>query len=138
MSSQPGVLMLTTIRSHDQYNTTIYGMDDRYRGIKGRRDVVFANEEDMKERGLKHGDLIDITTAGDPSKGRAGRTILGQTIVAHTDFARLGCRLLSRGEQPHHAYGSRPEKRHAVLQVGGCYDPGIGCSRPKATPLKSP
>jgi anaerobic selenocysteine-containing dehydrogenase len=84
MSSQPGVLMLTTIRSHDQYNTTIYGLDDRYRGIKGRRDVVFANEEDMKERGLKHGDLVDITTAGDPSKGRAGRTLLGQTIVAHT------------------------------------------------------
>ena len=83
MASQPGVLMLTTIRSHDQYNTTIYGMDDRYRGIKGRRDVVFANEQVMAERGLKHGDIVDITTAGDPSKGRAGRTLLRQTIVAH-------------------------------------------------------
>src|SRR6185436_20440251 len=87
MSKRPDVLMLTTIRSHDQYNTTIYGMDDRYRGIKGRRDVVFANEKDMADRGLKHGDLIDITTVGDPSKGRAGRTMQRQTIVAH-DIAR--------------------------------------------------
>jgi molybdopterin-dependent oxidoreductase alpha subunit len=83
MSKRPDVLMLTTIRSHDQYNTTIYGMDDRYRGIKGRRDVVFANEQDMADRGLKHGDLIDITTVGDPSKGRAGRTMQRLTIVAH-------------------------------------------------------
>ena len=36
--------MLTTIRSHDQYNTTIYGLNDRYRGVTGRRDIVFANE----------------------------------------------------------------------------------------------
>jgi len=48
-------LTLTTIRSHDQYNTTIYGLNDRYRGIKGRRDVVFANEKDLASRGLKHG-----------------------------------------------------------------------------------
>ena len=40
-------LMLTTIRSHDQYNTTIYGFNDRYRGITGRRDVVFVNERDL-------------------------------------------------------------------------------------------
>jgi anaerobic selenocysteine-containing dehydrogenase len=87
MSKHPDVVMLTTIRSHDQYNTTIYGLDDRYRGIKGRRDVVFANEQDMTDRGLKHGDLVDITTIGDPLKGRAGRTMRRQTIVAH-DIAR--------------------------------------------------
>ena len=54
-------LTLTTIRSHDQYNTTIYGMNDRYRGITGRRDVVFVNQHDLARRGLKHGDLVDIS-----------------------------------------------------------------------------
>jgi anaerobic selenocysteine-containing dehydrogenase len=41
------VLRLTTIRSHDQYNTIIYGLDDRYRGVFGRRDVLFMNEADL-------------------------------------------------------------------------------------------
>src|SRR6201989_3243934 len=59
------VLTLTTIRSHDQYNTTIYGLNDRYRGITGRRDVVFVHERDLESRGLKHGDLVDITVAVD-------------------------------------------------------------------------
>ncbi|MCV2513672.1 FdhF/YdeP family oxidoreductase [Leclercia pneumoniae] len=57
------VLRLITLRSHDQYNTTIYAMDDRYRGVFGRRDVLFMNEEDMTERGLEHGDRVDIETA---------------------------------------------------------------------------
>jgi hypothetical protein len=46
------VLLLTTLRSHDQYNTTIYGQNDRYRGVFGRRDVVFANPDDMAALGL--------------------------------------------------------------------------------------
>jgi len=53
-------LMLTTVRSHDQYNTTIYGMNDRYRGVHGRRDVVFMNPKDMQERGLETGDAIRV------------------------------------------------------------------------------
>jgi molybdopterin-dependent oxidoreductase alpha subunit len=56
------VLRLITIRSHDQYNTTIYAMDDRYRGVFGRRDVLFMNETDLAEHGLEHGDLVDIET----------------------------------------------------------------------------
>ena len=54
------VLVLATVRSHDQYNTTIYGKNDRYRGVTGRRDVIFVNEADLAERGLEHGDLVDI------------------------------------------------------------------------------
>ncbi len=61
--SNGNVLRLTTIRSHDQYNTTIYGLDDRYRGVFGRRDVVFMHQSDLAARGLKHGDAIDIETA---------------------------------------------------------------------------
>lgn len=56
------VLRLITIRSHDQYNTTIYGMDDRYRGVFGRRDVLFMNPTDLAACGLEHGDLVDIET----------------------------------------------------------------------------
>ncbi|MDP9882496.1 molybdopterin-dependent oxidoreductase alpha subunit [Variovorax boronicumulans] len=58
-----GVLRLVTLRSHDQYNTTIYALDDRYRGVFGRRDVLFMNEADMAEQGIEHGDVVDIETA---------------------------------------------------------------------------
>ncbi|MDA5635417.1 MULTISPECIES: FdhF/YdeP family oxidoreductase [Rhizobium/Agrobacterium group] len=68
--SNPDALVLTTIRSHDQYNTTIYGMDDRYRGVFGRRDVIFMNRHDLAERGLKDGDSIDIHGIGKDSEGR--------------------------------------------------------------------
>ena len=59
----PNVLKLTTIRSHDQYNTTIYGLNDRYRGVFGRRDVLFMNERDLAARGLYHGDLVWVEPA---------------------------------------------------------------------------
>jgi molybdopterin-dependent oxidoreductase alpha subunit len=59
----PDALKLTTVRSHDQYNTTIYGMDDRYRGVFGRRDVLFMNAQDLQRLGLEHGDRVQINTA---------------------------------------------------------------------------
>lgn len=57
-----GRLMLTTIRSHDQFNTTIYGLDDRYRGIDGHRKVIFMNRGDIEKHGLKPGQSVDITS----------------------------------------------------------------------------
>jgi len=57
------ILTLTTIRSHDQYNTTIYGLDDRYRGVFGRRDVLFMNREDLDALGLAEGDALRVETA---------------------------------------------------------------------------
>ena len=56
----PGRLILQTLRSHDQYNTTIYGLDDRYRGVKGGRRVVFVNPADIAALGLLAGDRVDI------------------------------------------------------------------------------
>ncbi len=56
------VFTLFTTRSHDQYNTTIYGQDDRYRGVFGQRRVVFINAEDIKALGMKDGDWVDIKT----------------------------------------------------------------------------
>lgn len=63
VSTAPGVLKLTTVRSHDQYNTTIYGYDDRYRGVFGRRDVVFMNKDDLAELGIAEGEAIRVETA---------------------------------------------------------------------------
>lgn len=57
---KPHELMMMTVRSHDQFNTTIYGLDDRYRGVLNERRVIFMNEEDAKERGLKRGDKVDL------------------------------------------------------------------------------
>jgi anaerobic selenocysteine-containing dehydrogenase len=51
---------MTSIRSHDQFNTTIYGLEDRYRGIHNERRVVFMNLLDIEKEGLKAGDLVDI------------------------------------------------------------------------------
>jgi formate dehydrogenase major subunit len=56
----PGRLVLQTLRSHDQFNTTIYGLDDRYRGIKKGRHVVFINKKDLISRGFSDGDLVDV------------------------------------------------------------------------------
>jgi len=74
--TDPTVLKLTTLRSHDQYNTTIYGLDDRYRGVFGRRDVLFMNEEDLAERGIEEGDELDVVTAfGQGQERRLARVI---------------------------------------------------------------
>ncbi|MGW3159565.1 FdhF/YdeP family oxidoreductase [Streptomyces sp. NPDC001089] len=66
---QDGTLILQTMRSHDQWNTTIYSDDDRYRGIKNLRTLVFMNRADMRARHIKDGSLVDITaTAKDGTR----------------------------------------------------------------------
>ncbi|MFF2998087.1 FdhF/YdeP family oxidoreductase [Streptomyces sp. NPDC057950] len=66
---QDGTLILQTMRSHDQWNTTIYSDDDRYRGIKNLRTLVFMNRADMRARNIKDGSLVDITaTAKDGTR----------------------------------------------------------------------
>jgi molybdopterin-dependent oxidoreductase alpha subunit len=82
-----GVLVLATVRSHDQYNTTIYGKNDRYRGVTGRRDVVFVNAADLAERGLEHGDLVDIEAVAAHDHSPQPRVLRGFVAVAH-DIAR--------------------------------------------------
>ena len=56
----PGRLILQTMRSHDQFNTTIYGHSDRYRGIKNGREVVFVNPADLLALGIADGQYVDI------------------------------------------------------------------------------
>jgi anaerobic selenocysteine-containing dehydrogenase len=76
----PGRLLLATVRSHDQFNTTIYSNDDRYRGLKGLRTVVFMNEADMRDRGLGEFDLIDITST---SSDGSTRSVYGYRAVRY-------------------------------------------------------
>ncbi|WP_268788569.1 FdhF/YdeP family oxidoreductase [Nocardioides sp. Soil805] len=57
-----GRFLLQTMRSHDQFNTTIYGLDDRYRGVKGGRRVVFVHPDDIRDLGYADGDLVDLVS----------------------------------------------------------------------------
>lgn len=81
-----GRLLLQTLRSHDQYNTTIYGLDDRYRGIKGGRRVVLVNADDARELGLADGSYTDLVSEWKDGVERRARGFR----VVHYPTAR-GC-----------------------------------------------
>lgn len=68
--------LLTTIRSHDQFNTTIYGLHDRYRGVYNERRVLFMNPKDMKRMGLKQLDSVDISSHYDGVDRVANRFLI--------------------------------------------------------------
>lgn len=78
-------LTLMTLRSHDQFNTVVYGYDDRYRGIVNSRRVLFLNAEDLKRLGFKPGDLVSISSFYQEQK----RTVRDFTLVAYP--IPLGC-----------------------------------------------
>lgn len=69
-----GRLLLQTLRSHDQFNTTIYGLDDRYRGVKGGRRVVFVNPDDIRDLGFVDGDVIDLVSEWRDGTERVARS----------------------------------------------------------------
>ena len=75
-----GRLMLGTVRSHDQWNTTIYANDDRYRGVRNLRTLVFLHEEDLRERGLAAFDLVDIRSF---TRDGSVREVRGFRAVPH-------------------------------------------------------
>jgi molybdopterin-dependent oxidoreductase alpha subunit len=82
----PGRFRLMTLRSNDQFNTTIYGYHDRFRGVKGTRDVLFINRTDMAEAGLEEGQIVALET--DVGDGQARRR--DGLIVTPYDIPR-GC-----------------------------------------------
>jgi formate dehydrogenase major subunit len=73
LTPPPGHLILQTMRSHDQYNTTFYGLDDRYRGIKDGRRVILIHEDDLTEMGFADRDLVDVISTFQGSERRADR-----------------------------------------------------------------
>lgn len=70
---EPGRLLLGTMRSHDQFNTTIYSDDDRYRGVKNLRTLLFMNADDMRDRGLEQFSLIDVTSFAKDGSTRSAK-----------------------------------------------------------------
>jgi anaerobic selenocysteine-containing dehydrogenase len=72
----PGELLMTTIRAHDQFNTTVYVENDRYRGIYGSRRVIMMNAADIAERGLKAGEVVDLTSRFEGKERRAASFIV--------------------------------------------------------------
>lgn len=70
--------VMMTIRSHDQFNTTVYGMDDRYRGVFGGRNVVFMNREDMSTKDLSQGDVVELS-----NNYKVIRKVAGFTVVPY-------------------------------------------------------
>jgi anaerobic selenocysteine-containing dehydrogenase len=126
-----GRLTLATIRSHDQFNTTIYSNDDRYRGLKGLRTVVLMNSDDMRDRGLDEFDLIDIASF---SRDGTTRAVYGYRAVRY-DIPR-GC---AAGYMPelnvlcgiadHSTQSGQPVTKHLEVEI-----PRISsqCLRPQA------
>lgn len=76
----PDALWLTTMRSHDQYNTTLYSLSDRYRGVFEQRRVLFINPREIERRGLRAGDAVRIRTI---SNDGVQREIAGFKLVAY-------------------------------------------------------
>jgi len=82
----PGRLLLQTLRSHDQFNTTIYGLDDRYRGISHGRRVVFVHPDDVRDLGLAADDVVDLVSEWEDG---AERRASGFRVVPYS--TPLGC-----------------------------------------------
>jgi molybdopterin-dependent oxidoreductase alpha subunit len=78
---EPGQFLMMTMRSHDQFNTTIYGLDDRYRGIRNGRRVVFLNPDDIRLDGLHDGQTVDLISHFEGEERTAHRfTIVSYSI----------------------------------------------------------
>lgn len=73
LEAPEGYLIMQTMRSHDQYNTTFYGLDDRYRGIKDGRRVVLVHPDDLAELGFRDRDLVDVVSVFNGEERRANK-----------------------------------------------------------------
>jgi hypothetical protein len=111
-----GVLTLITVRSNDQFNTTVYGYEDRLRGIYGTREVVLMHEADMRSLGIADGEIVDII--GDAGDG-VERQVLGFRDALRRPAWELR-RLLSRMQSVASPLASRRPQPRAGREV----DPG--------------
>ncbi len=82
-----GELMMMSVRSHDQFNTTIYGLQDRYRGVHNERRVIFMNAKDMEQQGLKKNDVVDIYSHYDGVERVAPKFIVVEYDIAENCVA---------------------------------------------------
>ena len=130
----PGQFIMMTIRSHDQFNTHIYGLDDRYRGIFNGRRVIFMNAEDMREAGVQQGQFVDLTSHfGDDAK-RVARHFM----VAPYDIPR-GCTATYFPEAnvlvPIDSVAERsntPTSKFVIISIAPAEDSAAGIDQPSA------
>jgi molybdopterin-dependent oxidoreductase alpha subunit len=114
----PAMLRLATVRSHDQFNTTIYSYNDRYRGVYGDRMILFMNADDIADRGLEAGTKIALETIGGDG---IARRVEGLTIIDYP---------MSRGS----VAGYYPEL-NPLLPLA-FYDKISGCPAAKSIPVR--
>ena len=79
-ADQPDVFRLMTLRSNDQFNTTVYGYEDRFRGVSGTRDIVFINPADRDRLGLKDGQTVGLATV---ARDNVPRALRGLRVVPY-------------------------------------------------------
>ena len=109
--------MLQTLRSHDQYNTTIYGLDDRYRGVKGGRRVVFVNPADIEAFGLSDGDRVDLVSEFTNGDGELQeRTAKDFMVVAYSTPVGNAAAYYPETNPPCAAGSHRGQVEHAGVQ----------------------
>ena len=120
---RPGQFLMMTIRSHDQYNTTIYGLDDRYRGIENERRVVLLNATTCKKPNLEQGQVVDLISHFQGEERIARRFI----VVPYPHPAPLRRHLFSRSQRARADRQRGREEQHAGFEVGCDHD--STCSR---------
>jgi anaerobic selenocysteine-containing dehydrogenase len=119
------------VRSHDQWNTTIYSNDDRYRGLRNLRTVVFMNPEDMRDRGMENLDLVDVTSI---AKDDSRRSVYGYRAIAY-DIPRgnaagympelnVLCPIGDYSEQ-----SDQPLMKHLSVEIARSNDPRVVADR---------
>ncbi len=128
---EPGQLVVTTVRSHDQFNTTVYAWNDIYRGIHNERRVLMMNTDDMAERGLVAGDVINITSHFNGQQRYAKRFIVVPYRLCRGDcagyFPELNV-LLPIGSVA--SKSNQPAAKHIVISVEKTDEP----RKPVSTP----
>ena len=130
---ESGDAVLTTIRSHDQYNTTIYSLNDRYRGVFGGRMVVFMNEQDMADRRHRARSLVELESLAGGDVRRTATRLQGAALQ-HP--ARLDRRLLPRNQWIRNTPSMAVYGLAAIFLLRA---PGVVfCSPPPSSPPSSP
>jgi molybdopterin-dependent oxidoreductase alpha subunit len=127
LSLQPGELVMMTIRSHDQFNTTIYGLNDRYRGIRNGRRIIFLHPEDIRELGWADGDMVDLVSRYDGVL----RTAPHFRIVSYDIPRRCAATYFPEANPliPIHAFADKsetPVSKSVVISLRPCSDPPGG------------
>jgi molybdopterin-dependent oxidoreductase alpha subunit len=109
-----GLLQLMTVRSHDQYNTTIYGLRDRYRGIDGERRPLFISPEDLRRLGLRAGERVDLISVWHDGEREALDFLLVEYAIPAGCVASYFPETNTLVPLDHHAIGARTPASKAI------------------------